>query len=221
MTCSEVRTSLSAMLDRRLREPERGAVVQHLTECAGCRRHERELRSASLALKEATSRRVPLDLTYRLRVLASHERARMLAGSDWWETLRFRFRQMLRPLAVPAAGGILSSVLFFAILAPSFTVHANTRTDVQKDVPVGLYTQVSVLSPSPFGFNGPNVTVEVTVDENGAACDYSVPGSKLSKDEMRDVGNFILFTSFKAATAFGQPVTSKLLLNICHIDVRS
>ena len=95
MTCSKVRTSLSAMNDCRLREAERASVVEHLAECANCRRHERELRAVSLALKEASPHRPPLDLTYRLRVLASHERVRMLKGSDWWSTLRFRLNQIL------------------------------------------------------------------------------------------------------------------------------
>jgi len=216
MTCSKVRTLLSAMNDCRLREPERAVVVQHVADCADCRRLERDLRSVSQALKEATPKRPPLDLTYRLRVLASHERARMLKGSDWWATVRFRLNQILRPLAVPAAGGMLASLLFFAILTPSFTVHANTRNDVPL-----RYTQVAIVDPSPFGFNGRDITVEVTVDETGAVSGYSVPGANLSKDEMSDVANFILFTSFKAATAFGQPVSSKLLLNISHIEVRS
>jgi hypothetical protein len=206
------------MNDCRLREPERLSVVQHLADCANCRRHERELRAVSMALKEASPCRPPLDLTYRLRVLASHERARMLKGSDWWDSIRFRLNQILRPLAVPAAGGILSSLLFFAILTPSFTVHAVNNTN---DPPVWLYTQVSIVSPSPFGFNGRDIMVEVTVDETGAVSDYSVPGGKLSKDEMHDVANFILFTNFKAATAFGQPISGKMLLNITHIDVRS
>lgn len=222
MTCSKVRTSLSAMNDCRLREPERVSVVQHLADCANCRRYERELRAVSLALKEAIPYRPSLDLTYRLRVLASHERTRMLKGSDWWSTIRFRLNQILRPLVVPAAGGILSSMLFFAILTPSFTVHASTTVN---DTPVWLYTQSSIVNPSPFGFSGRDIMVEVTVDEKGRASDYSVQGGKLSKDEMRDVANFILFTSYKAATAFGQPVSSKLLLSIdlthiTHIDVR-
>ena len=198
------------MNDSRLREPERAAAVQHLAECADCERYERELRFVSLALREARPKRPPVDLTYRLRVLASHERARMIAGSNWWSTLRFRLNQILRPLAVPAAGGFFASLLAFAILVPNFTVHANTTNDV----PVGLYTQVTILNPSPFGFDGQDVMVELTIDQNGAVSDYSVPGGKLSKDEMRAVGNFLLFTSFKAATAFGQPVSGKMLLNI-------
>jgi hypothetical protein len=218
MTCSKVRTWLSAMYDCRLREPERAAVVLHLADCANCRRLDHEMRSVSMALKEATPKRPPLDLTYRLRVLASHERVRMLKGSDWWATVRFRLNQILRPLAVPAAGGILSSLLFFAILTPSFTVHAANR---RNDVPVWLYTQVSIVNPSPFGFNGRDIMVEVTVDETGAVSDLSVPGGKLTKDEMSNVANFVLFTSFKAATAFGQPVSKKVLLNLTHIDVRS
>jgi len=177
----------------------------------------------SLALQEAPHHRAPLDLTYRLRVLASHERARMLKGSNWWSTIRFRLNQILRPLVVPAAGGILASILFFGIFTSSFPVHAGNTLN---DTPVWLYTQSSIVNPSPFGFSGRDITVEVTVDENGRATDYSVQGGKLSKEEMHDVANFILFTSFKAATAFGQPVSSKLMLSIdlthiTHIDVRS
>ncbi len=66
--------------------------------------------------------------------------------------------------------------------------------------------------------------VELTIDETGAVSDYSIPGGQLSKDEMRALGNFLLFTSLKAATVFGQPVTSKMLFNIAHtmrIDVGS
>lgn len=220
MTCSKVRTSLSAMNDCRLREPERAAVVQHLAECTDCQRRDWELKSVSSALREMPKKRPPLDLTYRLRVLASHERARLVAGSDWWASLRFHMNQVLRPLAVPAVGGFFASLLAFAILVPNFTVHANTTNDVPV---IGLYTPVSIVNPSPFAFNGQDVTIELTIDENGSVSDYSVPGGKLSKDEMRDVGNFLLFTRFKAATAFGQPVTSKMLLmlNISHIDVGS
>jgi hypothetical protein len=208
---------LLELKDARLRSSERAAVLEHLGECSECRSYERQIRSASMALRESPRLIPPQELTYRLRVIASHERARVDAGIDWLSAFRFRLNQLLRPLLVPAAGGLFMSLLFFAVLTPSFTVHAGTS----KDVPVGLFTQVAMISPSPFGFNGTDVTVEVTIDESGAVADYTVPGGSLSKDEMRDVGNFILFSSFKAATKFGQPVTSKLLLNIRHIDVRS
>ena len=151
-----------------------------------------------MALKETLPKRPPLDLTYRLRVLASHERARMLKGSDWWAALRFSANQLLRPLAVPAAGGVMASLLFFAILTPSFTVHAGAGNDV----PLRAIPRFAIVNPSPFGFNGQDVTVEVTVDETGTVSDYAVQGGKPSKDEMTSVANFILFTSFKAATAF-------------------
>jgi len=217
MVCRRVRSSLLELNDARLRASERTAVLEHLDECSECRSYEREIRSVSMALRESSRLVAPQELTYRLRVLASHERARVDAGIDWLAGFRFRLNQLLRPLLVPAAGGLFMSLLSFAVLTPSFTVHANTRNDV----PVGLFTQVAMISPSPFGFNGTDVTVEVTIDESGAVADYAVPGASLTKDEMMDVRNFILFSSFKAATKFGQPVTSKLLLSIRHIDVRS
>ena len=218
MNCNKVRTALSAMIDHRLREPERDAVEEHLSACADCQRYEGELRLASHALREIALFRPPVDLTYRLRVIASHERVRMIAGSTWWSNIRFRLNQIIRPLAVPAGGGLFASLLSFAILAPNFTVHASTTNDV----PVPLYTQVTIENPSPFVFHGQkDVMVELTVDETGSVSDYSIPSGKLSKDEMRAVGNFLVFTTFRAATVFGHPVSSTLLINISHMDVGS
>ena len=217
MKCSRVRTSLSAMHDRRLREPERAEIAQHVAACMECQCLERDLRFVSLALREMPAQRPPVDLTYRLRVLASHERMRMMTGNSLWPKVQFMIHQILKPLAVPAAGGFFASLMFFAILAPSFTVHANTTNDV----PVGLYTPASIVNPSPLAFDGQDVTLELTIDESNTVSDYSVCSGKLSKDEMAAIGNFLLFTSFKAATAFGQPVTSKMLLSISHTDVGS
>ena len=214
MNCTKVRTALSAISDRRLRDPEPSAVAEHLAGCPDCRQFACDLRSVSVALKELKPKQPPTELTYQLRVLVSHERARVEQGAEWWPSFRFRLQQILRPLAVPAAGGIFSSLLFFAVLAPNFTVHASTGWDV----PVVGCTAVSMVSPSPFGFNGRDITVEVTIDENNKVSDYSVQGAKLSNQEMHDVANFILFSTFKAATAFGQPVSSKMLLNLTHTD---
>ena len=217
MKCSRVRTSLSAMNEFRQSEPERAAVAQHLAGCPDCERYGREIAYTSLGLRELGPHRVPVDLTYRLRVLASHERTRMIAGSNWWSLLRFRLNQLLRPLAVPAAGGIFASLLFFAILAPSFTVHAsNTR-----DVPIGLYTSAAILEPSPFTFHSPDILVELTIDENGNVSDYSVPAGNVTRDEMMAIGNVVLFTTFRPATSNGRPVPAKTLVNIAHMDVGS
>src|SRR5438128_1791280 len=153
MKCSHVRTSLSAMNEFRQSELERAAVSQHLIGCNDCERYGREISHVALSLRELKPRQVPIDLTYRLRVLASHERARMIAGTSWFSSLRFRLNQILRPLAVPAAGGFFASLMFFAMLAPSFTVHANNTNDV----PFGLYTPVSILDPSPFTFHSSDI----------------------------------------------------------------
>ncbi len=37
---------------------------------------------------------------------------------------------------------------------------------------------------------------------------------------MREIGNLVLYSSFTPATAFGQPVTGKILVNILHINIR-
>ena len=69
---------------------------------------------------------------------------------------------------------------------------------------------MTILNPRRRSGLTDGMLVELTIDQNGAVSEYSVPGGKLSKDEMRAVGNFLLFTSFKAAVAFsGQPVPAR------------
>src|SRR5262249_13323724 len=75
---------------------------------------------------------IPKELTARLHVIASHERQRRLrrlsltAFVDFWlSQMRLAFDNMMKPLAVPVAGGSLSAVALFAMLVPSLSFPHN------------------------------------------------------------------------------------------------
>ena len=42
----------------------------------------------------------------------------------------------------------------------------------------------------------------------------------MSPEQMHDIGNLVLYSTFKPATSFGQRVSGKILVGIHHIDVR-
>jgi hypothetical protein len=50
--------------------------------------------------------------------------------------------------------------------------------------------------------------------------DFEVPQGTSSPDELREIGNLVLYSSFSPATAFGQRVAGKILVNIHHINIR-
>ena len=110
-----------------------------------------------------------------------------------------RVNNLMRPLAIPTAGGFVSALMLFGVLAPSLAIPPVTRAN---DVPTVLYTEASVKNFLPIGFEGDgDLVVEITVDENGKLVDYSIPNMDDKATRMhRSIENQILFTQFTPAT---------------------
>ena len=109
----------------------------------------------------------PSGMTTALRVIASRERARVVRRqslraqlASWREHLSFRFENVMRPLAVPAAGGLFSAVALFSIwVVPAYPKPMQHAFDV----PTQLSTVARVKDYSTIGHADGDVLVEVTV----------------------------------------------------------
>jgi hypothetical protein len=168
------------------------------------------------------------DLRTSLRVIASKERQRKLQRRDWksrYAYWRDRFdlvcEELIRPLALPFAGGVFSTVLLFSMFVPSFIA----RVDASPDVPTMLTTQAGIRGLAPFSANGDELVVDVIVDGQGRMVDYNVvTGATVlhSPDTRRRLENMLLFTSFTPATQFGQPTRAKIRLwfQSSRVDVK-
>lgn len=223
LSCQVVRSALWDHAGGRLGEVENSKVSKHLLKCRACDRHRVEVSSLATGLKNLPVRRPPSIVSMRLRVAASRDRSARLLRLDMaarWKEFRQRarltFDNLLKPLAVPAAGGILASFLCFGVIVND--LHLDPSYD--NDMPVGLYRAVTIDELSPFCFEGRDVLVQLTIDRDGNVTDFSVPQEKPSADELREIGNLVLYSSFKPARAFGQPVSSKILLLIQHSTIR-
>jgi len=202
---------------------ERGSVAVHIESCRDCNRHRLEVQSLRSGLRHLPQVRVPGLLNARLRVIASKERWRLETHRDWRSRLKeARWRigllvdNLLKPFAVPAAGGLLASFFCFFVIVDTLHMAPN----LEDDVPVGLYTEVMIDELTPFGFHGRDVMLELTVDADGKVTDFEVLQAELtSLEEVRDIGNLVLFSTFTPATRFGQRVSSKRLFSIRHISV--
>jgi hypothetical protein len=198
-------------------------MAMHLRDCQECELHRAEVRSLRTGLRSLRAKTVSPLLTTRLRVVASRERSRRLLRQDFavrMRELRSRarllFDNLLRPIAVPAAGGILASFLCFGVIVDTLHFHSQW----QNDMPVGLFTQVTMDDVSPFSVSGGDVMVQLTVDAEGRVIDFEVPQGTASAEELPEIGNLVLYSKFSPATAFGQRVAGKILVNIHHINIR-
>lgn len=221
--CRSVRENLWEYVAGSLAEGHRDAISRHLRDCVECASHRAEVRSLRMGLKSLPAHEVSPLLETRLQVVASRERSRRLRRigfaarmNELGEELRLLFDNLLRPLAVPAAGGVLASCLCFGMIVDNLHVHATTM----QDVPVGLYSQVSIENLSPFTVGGKDMMVMLSVDENGKVTDFTVPQGNATPDELNQIGNLVLYSTFIPARAFGQRVSSKVLVAIQHVNIQ-
>jgi Putative zinc-finger len=228
MSCNSVRSALWDYAAGTLGKSELEGVTTHLSDCRECDLHRAEVRSMRTGLKGLREKNVPSLLGTRLKVVASRERSRLIRRRDLAARLAdFRssaslvFDHLLRPFAVPAAGGILAS--FFCIVMIVDALHFHPEW--QPDIPVGLFTQVTIDGVSPFTVNGPDVTMQLTVDATGEVSDFELSPDgrsprKASPEEMKEIGNMVLYSTFTPATSFGQRVSGKILVGSRHINIR-
>jgi hypothetical protein len=161
----------------------------------------------------------PVGLTTSLRVIASRERQRLIENRSfgqifvsWVDRTRFMLRDMLRPLMLPATGGIFSAVVLFSMwVVPTYPM----RAKMVPDIPTNLTTSVDVVdvvkSSAGVGLRD-SVLVDVEVDDQGHFVDYQVvSGASAVSDPTtrRRVENLLYFTKFAPATAFGMPMAGK------------
>jgi hypothetical protein len=210
MNCQTVQKSLSSYLDRRLSASEKSRVSEHLAICGECAWRSEQYISQREDLRSLPKISVPAKLTEELFVVALRERIRRQQPLSWpayWATrARLFIDNLMRPLALPCAGGLASAVFLFGVLVPTLGFPRNTANDV----PTNLYTQASVENIAPFGFNNDDVVLELVINEQGRVVDYFVPKGQINRELASNIGNMILFTSFNPATMFGQPTSGRL-----------
>src|SRR5665213_606071 len=112
MECSSVRQRVSDYLDNTVSAQERRMLKRHLNGCRQCSLESERYSELREKLRSLPKRMPPVELTTRLRVVASKVRMESFGGAGPWSRWRDRvelyLRNLMRPLALPAAGGLCS-----------------------------------------------------------------------------------------------------------------
>jgi len=183
---------------------------------------------ARAAVRSLNRPPIPAEVTARLRVIASHERQRRLArvslAARWrafQSAIHLMFDNMMRPLAFPFAGGLVSSIMIFGLLVPSLMFQHAFADQVLFTYPDG---EVVILAPNgtymsaPESENAPRISrvdyappdtanvVDLMLDQSGRVSDWSVARGELTQD----IANIIMFGQFNPATNMGLPIPSRV-----------
>jgi hypothetical protein len=229
MECLTVRSKASAYADNALSQEERLEMRQHMQDCQICARESERYQRIREALRSLPRRIPPSDLTVRLRVAASQARTLTANGASDWTRLRDRFQlavsNLMRPLALPLAGGLCAALVLFSALVPTFTsTFAISKTDSLLDVPTMLSTEPSLKYMAPIAFGEADAIVDLNIDDQGRIVNYSIVSAPGQTEQLRHrIENSLLFTEFWPATAFGKPISGTVRIsfhNSSHVEVK-
>jgi len=219
MSCENAQERISLLLDGRLPAADRENVLTHTDTCRECGSTLVSLQGQRAILRKMAQAPVPQVLAARLSVLASHERERQLARVNIRGRLRrtaakidLVFENLMRPVALPVTGGLLSTLLLFGLMMPSLSFsHQSGGYDFSTAPQGSLVANPWDLVDDdardfPRIFASPDQTksdyvniVNLTIDESGRVVDWSIVRGQVT-DEMKDI---ILFSHFVPATTFG------------------
>lgn len=218
MSCENEQRVIASLLDGREEIDGEVGALGHVEKCGSCNAAYRSLLSLRKALRTMNGPAMPDGLAERLRVLASHERERLLLKVNlaarfrgWRERVQLSFDNMMRPLALPFAGGLLipSALVVFAciIQTPAFPYYVGNdvqlpmiATDPDGEV-VDWVGRAPQLVPVTEDVSSDATAALLLIDPEGRVADYMVAHGEATQ-EMK---NFFFRSRFDPATSFGQP----------------
>ncbi len=213
-SCVEIRQHFSDYLDGECDRATFRSVRFHLDYCAACQEEFERFETMLGDLRSLARRRVPEELALQLRVLASRH-----AHSEVLGRLRLFLDNALKPLLLPASGGVLTAVLMFGLIMGSQIVPVTSYSDEPPQV-LTAPPRVEVLPPMTFT-NGEDTIVLVTyVDSEGRVISYQVLSGQSSPALLRRLDRMLYQTQFKPALSDGRPTDGKVVLSLRRITVR-
>src|SRR5580700_8766282 len=212
MSCENVQPLMSSLVDRRVAAKQREEALAHLDTCRACSAEYESMRLQRSALRSLAAPPVPAMLQGRLRLLASREQAGQLVPTPWAARpsprrglAALRLGNLMRPVALPVAGGLVSALLMFAALIPMVTsAHFST---IEPPSPVFTDPDGQLVGEGEFpkleraigpAVNG-KVVVLLSIDDHGRVTDWTVTQGVITPE----VQNLILFSQFTPAMFFG------------------
>lgn len=222
--CESVRRSVSSYIDGTLASKDAAAFRIHVAACSHCETVLEDSLAACRAVRSLPRLRVPAALTTSLRVIGSRERVRRNRWRSWatvadgcWGDACLWFNNLMRPLALPFAGGLMAASLTFSMF---ISVYPLTGQALDYDVPIwpkepNPYREATIRNMAPLEFNGTEVSVDLVINDQGRVLDYSFANGAHGSNPAvrRTVENILLFTEFNPAMASGQRVSGKVRIS--------
>jgi len=230
MNCHEAQHYLPGYLDGAVLARDRAHLRRHLDSCGNCRRELERYRILAGQLANVEPVMAPSDLAMRIRVQASRKRSWWMGASEFWARTRLISQNILKPLAFPATGGVLTAIAVFLFVTQGMLVGLPVSADAD-DLPLNLVQPAELESLAPFPIadiggtdghaSGGALLLEATLDAQGQVVYYKILSGPTSAAVQRQIDQVLLFSRFRPQSEFGRPMGGgRVLLNFSEIRVR-
>jgi hypothetical protein len=221
MKCTQAESMFSPYLDGAVTGMEMLALTRHLDSCAPCQTRYVSLRQSQQLLTMVGRRKVPDDLSLKLRLAISREVAQ--SRRPHFHDLRIRVENAIQAFMVPATAGLVTAVVIFGFLMGFLALPLQADNS---DVPLMLNTAPQ-LQQSAFGtalesIADDSLVIEAYVDSNGRVQDYRVLSSPQDAKDLSPQVKIMLteFTTFRPATSMGRPTVGRAVLSFSMVRVK-
>lgn len=233
MNCSRVGSQLPGYLDGAATQNQATQMRQHLELCAACRSELERYRKLSLLMSRADRAQPPADLAVRIRTAVAQARPaeswRERIGK-WADRVGLMLDNILKPLALPATGGLVAALVVFAVTAR--LIAAGVPIGGQpNDLPIHLMQPARLESLAPFPVLGAaesesgvagehTLVVEATVNAQGEVVNYQILHGPRGLAVRRQLDQVLLFSRFRPQMSFGRPIAGgRVVLSFSEIRV--
>jgi hypothetical protein len=223
LDCESAQDLMSPFIDSMATPEEVAHLELHLNTCQPCQRQLQSFISIRNLLTRVEQPAPPEDLVLDTRVKLSQERNR-----NYLARLENHLSNILKPIAIPAIGGVSLTIMFFGVLLGAMisntTVMAHDRVITDDRALVAIYKPVRTTNQTMKRFVtsetqnlDETLTIETYVGDAGRVLDFRIIAGRETPELTRWIREQLVLAQFKPATAFGKPIDSKIILSFVAV----
>jgi hypothetical protein len=222
-SCHHIQGQFSRYLDGDVPGARMLEITRHLETCDTCAGEFAAWKKSQNLVSTLGPTPVPADLALRLRVAISQESRN--STRERLERFHIRWQNSFRPFLLRAAAGLASAVFLVGTAATLAVPFASPEPVEARDVPLETSSAPRLLYSSFQAddvIGNPNnpVVLQVFVDSHGRVYDYRVLSGAVDSQTRQSIDNLLLFTVFKPARFFDQPVRGTTVMSFSGVSVK-
>jgi hypothetical protein len=229
MNCAQAKRYMPGYLDGAISASSHAGVRAHVAECRECFGELENYSRLSHCLSSIGPVAPPADLALRIRLQASRVQARVSVAQRIWSRVAFTFDNILRPIAVPATGGVLTALVAFVLIVQNILVGIPMGGIVPNDLAMNIVQPARLESLADFQMPGiiagpvssGAFTIDATLNTEGQVVSYKILAGPDDAATYHQLDQVMMFSRFTPGSSFGYPTSgSHVLISFSQIRVR-